>query len=111
MIPNTSLRASQMLALAMVIVAAVIWLINTSKVKKAGEKHLFVDSEKGQEDLSHSRCHGFDFIFGKLDFFTVLCVRLSLIRDFEGILEIVGIFTAVAIDVHVAVDVDGYVHG
>lgn len=34
MIPNTSLRASQMLALAMVIVAAVIWVINTSKVKK-----------------------------------------------------------------------------
>ena len=48
MIPNTSLRASQMLALAMVIVAAVIWVINTSKVKKAGEKHLFVDSEEGQ---------------------------------------------------------------
>ena len=48
MIPNTSLRASQMLALAMVIVAAVIWVINTSKVKKAGEKHLFVNSEEGQ---------------------------------------------------------------
>ena len=32
----------------MVIVAAVIWVINTSKVKKAGEKHLFVDSEEGQ---------------------------------------------------------------
>ena len=52
MIPNTSLRASQMLALAMVIVAAVIWVINTSKVKKAGEKHLFVDSEEGQLIIS-----------------------------------------------------------
>lgn len=47
MIPNTSLRASQVLAIVLVGVAAVIWLLQTSKVKANG-KHLFVDSEEGQ---------------------------------------------------------------
>ena len=47
MIPNTSLRASQVLAIVLVGVAVVIWSLQTSKVKKEG-KHLFVDSEEGQ---------------------------------------------------------------
>ncbi len=47
MIPNTALRASQVLAIVLVGVAAVIWLLQTSKVKKNG-KQLFVDSEEGQ---------------------------------------------------------------
>lgn len=47
MIPNTSLRASQVLAIVLVGVAIVIWSLQTSKVKKEG-KHLFVDSEEGQ---------------------------------------------------------------
>lgn len=47
MIPNTSLRASQVLAIAMAIAAAVAWWVITSKVKQTG-KHLFVDSEEGQ---------------------------------------------------------------
>lgn len=48
MIPGTSLRASQVLAAAMVVVAAIIWIVKTSKVKKAGGRQLFVDSEQGQ---------------------------------------------------------------
>lgn len=47
MIPNTSLRASQVLAIVLVGVTVVIWSLQTSKVKKEG-KHLFVDSEEGQ---------------------------------------------------------------
>ncbi len=48
MIPGTSLRASQVLAAAMAVVAAIIWIVKTSKVKKAGGRQLFVDSEQGQ---------------------------------------------------------------
>ena len=48
MIPGTLLRASQVLAAAMVVVAAIIWIVKTSKVKKAGGRQLFVDSEQGQ---------------------------------------------------------------
>lgn len=48
MIPGTSLRASQVLAAAMVVVAAIIRIVKTSKVKKAGGRQLFVDSEQGQ---------------------------------------------------------------
>lgn len=48
MIPGTSLRASQVLAAAMTVVAAIIWIVKTSKVKKAGGRQLFVDSEEGQ---------------------------------------------------------------
>lgn len=48
MIPGTSLRASQVLAAAMAVVAAIIWIVKTSKVKKAGGRQLFVDSEEGQ---------------------------------------------------------------
>ena len=48
MIPGTSLRASQVLAAAMVVVAAIIWIVKTSKVKKVGGRQLFVDSEQGQ---------------------------------------------------------------
>ena len=48
MIPGTSLRASQVLAAAMVVVAAIIWIVKTSKVKKPGGRQLFVDSEQGQ---------------------------------------------------------------
>ena len=47
MIPNTSLRASQVLAIVMVIVATFIWLVKSSRVKRSG-KQLFVDSEEGQ---------------------------------------------------------------
>ena len=48
MIPGTLLRASQVLAAAMVVVAAIIWIVKTSKVKKVGGRQLFVDSEQGQ---------------------------------------------------------------
>lgn len=48
MILGTSLRASQVLAAAMAVVAAIIWIVKTSKVKKAGGRQLFVDSEQGQ---------------------------------------------------------------
>ncbi len=48
MIPNTSLRASQILAIAMVVVAAVIWAVKTAKVKKSGGRQLYVDTEEGQ---------------------------------------------------------------
>ena len=48
MIPGTSLRASQVLAAAMAVMAAIIWIVKTSKVKKAGGRQLFVDSEQGQ---------------------------------------------------------------
>lgn len=48
MIPGTSLRASQVLAAAMAVVAAIIRIVKTSKVKKAGGRQLFVDSEQGQ---------------------------------------------------------------
>ena len=48
MIPGTSLRASQVLAAGMVVVAAIIWIVKTSKVKKVGGRQLFVDSEQGQ---------------------------------------------------------------
>ena len=48
MIPGTSLRASQVLAAAMAVVAAIIWIVKTSKVKKASGRQLFVDSEQGQ---------------------------------------------------------------
>ena len=48
MIPGTSLRASQVLAAAMAVVAAIIWIVKTSKVKKAGGRQLFLDSEQGQ---------------------------------------------------------------
>ena len=48
MIPGTSLRASQVLAAAMVVVAAIIRIVKTSKVKKVGGRQLFVDSEQGQ---------------------------------------------------------------
>lgn len=48
MFPGTSLRASQVLAAAMAVVAAIIWIVKTSKVKKAGGRQLFVDSEQGQ---------------------------------------------------------------
>lgn len=48
MIPGTLLRASQVLAAAMAVVAAIIWIVKTSKVKKAGGRQLFVDSEQGQ---------------------------------------------------------------
>ena len=48
MIPNTSLRASQILATAMVVVAAVIWAVKTAKVKKSGGRQLYVDTEEGQ---------------------------------------------------------------
>lgn len=48
MIPGTSLRASQVLAAAMAVVAAIIWIVKTSKVKKVGGRQLFVDSEQGQ---------------------------------------------------------------
>ena len=48
MIPGTSLRASQVLAAAMAGVAGILWVVKTSKVKKAGGRQLFVDSEQGQ---------------------------------------------------------------
>ena len=48
MIPGTSLRASQVLAAAMAVVAAIIWIVKTGKVKKVGGRQLFVDSEQGQ---------------------------------------------------------------
>lgn len=32
----------------MAVVAAIIWIVKTSKVKKAGGRQLFVDSEQGQ---------------------------------------------------------------
>lgn len=48
MIPGTLLRASQVLAAAMAVVAAIIWIVKTSKVKKVGGRQLFVDSEQGQ---------------------------------------------------------------
>ena len=47
MLPNSNLRASQVLAGAMVVVAAIIWVVMTSKVKKSG-KPLFVNTEEGQ---------------------------------------------------------------
>ena len=48
MIPGTALRASQVLAAAMAIVAAVIWVVKTTKVRKAGGRQLFVDTPEGQ---------------------------------------------------------------
>lgn len=47
MIPGTSLRASQVLAIALVVFAAVVWIVKTNQVKK-NKKELFVDSEEGK---------------------------------------------------------------
>ena len=60
------------------------------------------------------RC--FRFFGGRAGLFAaVLRIRYSLMRCFESVVEIVVIFAAlvaaVAMDVYVAVDVDGYVHG
>lgn len=51
MIPNTSLRVSQVLAATIVIVGVILWVYKRAKVKKEGV-HLFVDSEEGQMILA-----------------------------------------------------------
>ena len=58
----------------------------------------------------------FRFFGGRADLpAAVLCIRCSFMRRFEGVVEIVvihaALVAAVAVDVYIAVDVDGYVHG
>ena len=48
MIPGTSLRASQVLALVLVIAAVILWVVKSVQLKKSGKTQLYVDTEEGQ---------------------------------------------------------------
>jgi hypothetical protein len=72
--------------------------------------------KKGKEQLRHCLDHSFRFRNGQLDFFAVILrIGCIFIWGFGAFLKVVGIYAAfvaaIAVDVYVAVDVDGYVHG